>query len=321
MLSRVAEAIYWMNRQVERAENVARFVEVNLNLMLDAPGGEAEQWTPIIATTGDTELFAERYAEPTRERVFEFLTFDRSYPNSILSCFRMARENARSVREVISSEMWLHLNRSYLMVKDAAAAPDVLQQPSEFFQRVRQASQEWVGVTNLTMTHDEAFHFGRLGRSIERADKTSRILDVKYFILLPSAADVGSPFDELQWTALLKSASAFEMYRRRYGRIEPANVVEFLLLANNFPRSVRYCVAQAEDSLRAITDEHGTTGHAALDVGRRLGKLRANLDYADVRDVMKSGLHEHLDALQSQLNGVGEAISATYFASHPDLLP
>ncbi len=216
MLSRVADSIYWMSRYIERAENVARFIDVNLHLMLDLPLGSAQQWQPLVDTTGDHEDFAKRYGTATQQNVIQFLTFDAENPNSILSCLRAARENARSVREIISSEMWEQLNEFYLMVNNAADNANGLTDPQELFASVKMSSHLFQGVTDATMTHGEGWHFARLGRVLERADKTSRILDVKYFILLPTLADVGTAFDDIQWAAVLRSASAFEMYRKRY---------------------------------------------------------------------------------------------------------
>jgi uncharacterized alpha-E superfamily protein len=304
-----------MNRYVERAENVARFIDVNLNLMLDVPPGTDEQWAPLIATTGDDAWFHDKYGSASRENVMQFLTFDPTYPSSVLSCLRAARENARSVREIISSEMWEHVNRAYLKVTDAAADPRVLDTPYEFYNEVKLAAHLFVGLTYLTMSHNEAWHFGRLGRLVERADKTSRILDVKYFLLLPDPRDVGSPFDEIQWAALLKSASALEMYRKRFGRIVPARVIEFLLLERKFPRAIRYCLVKAERSLHAITGTSIDTAETSAE--RLMGRLRSELEYGDVREIVAEGLHEYLDAFQTKLNAVGEAIHDTFFALRP----
>src|SRR5882672_6102757 len=242
MLSRVADSIYWMSRYIERAENVARFMDVNLRLMLDLPMGAEEQWEPMVNTTGDQKLFTDKHRVPTRENVIQFLAFDASYPNSILSCLRSARENARSVREIISSEMWEQLNKFYLMVNSAAADAGSLAYAQELLASVRMAGHLFTGVTDATMTHNESWHFCRLGRMLERADKTSRILDVKYFLLLPTAADVGTTSDDIQWAAVLRSASAFEMYMKSYGRIAPERIVEFLLLDKDFPRAIQYCL-------------------------------------------------------------------------------
>ncbi|WP_448571599.1 alpha-E domain-containing protein [Trichothermofontia sp.] len=312
MLSRVADSIYWMNRYVERAENIARFVDVNLHLLLESPAGMAQQWRPLVLTTGDLEFFEEHYGEANADNVIQFLTFDENYPNSIVSCLRAARENARSVREVISSEMWEQLNQFYLMVREAAPGQP-LSALHDFFTEVKLSSHLFAGVMDATLSHNEGWHFGQIGRLLERADKTARILDVKYFILLPSVQDVGTMMDEVQWIALLKSASAFEMYRkRRKHRITPIGVVEFLILDREFPRAMRFCLLQAERSLHQITGTPAGTWSNPAE--RALGRLRSELDYLVAEEVIQVGLHEFLDSLQEQMNDVGEQIFETFFA-------
>lgn len=315
MLSRVADSIYWLNRYVERAENVARFIDVNLNLMLDCPIGLAEQWKPLVLTTGDLPLFEERYGQATAENVIQFLSFDSNYPNSILSCLRAARENARSVREIISREVWEQVNAFYLMVKEAAQG-QAFSELHDFFTEVKMTSHLFAGVMDATMLHNEGWHFGQIGRLLERADKTARILDVKYFILLPSVKDVGSTLDEVQWMALLRSASAYEMYRKRgQHRITPKEVAKFLILDREFPRSIQFCLIQTERSLHQIT---GTpTGTWQSPVERALGRLHSELDYLTIEEIIQIGLHEFLDHLQQQMNGVGDKIFETFFALEP----
>lgn len=318
MLSRVANSIYWLNRYVERAENVSRFVDVNLNLLLDLPAGVTQQWQPTVLTTGDLPLFQKRYGEVTAENVLRFLTFDRDYPNSILSCLQLARDNARSVREVISSEMWQQVNAFYLMVTDASKTLSLSDTAAlfQFFEEVKQASHLFAGIMDATMTHNEGWHFGQIGRFLERADKTARILDVKYFILLPSVKDVGTTLDELQWIALLKSASAYEMYRKRgMHRISPTSVAEFLILDRSFPRSVRFCITEVERSLHQITAT--PIGTWCTPVERSLGRLRADLDYITIDEIVQSGMHELLDDLQSRMNDVGNKIFEAFFALEP----
>lgn len=312
MLSRVADSIYWMSRYIERAENVARFIDVNLQLMLDAPGGQDQQWEPLVATTGDHELFAERYGKATQENVIQFLTFDPDNSNSVLSCLRAARENARTVREIISSEMWLQLNKFFLMVNDAANGTRVKDAPHEFLSEVKLASHLYAGITDATMTHGEPWHFCRLGRKLERADKTSRILDVKYYILLRSVEDVGTPFDDIQWAAVLRSASAFEMYRKRYGRLSPRKVVEFLLLDREFPRAIHFCLLAARESLHSIS---GTPVGTFRNTAEKLmGQLCSELSYAAVDEIINAGLHEYLDELQTKMNSVGAEVHHTFLA-------
>jgi uncharacterized alpha-E superfamily protein len=316
MLSRLADSFYWMSRYIERAENVSRFIDVNVNLMLDSSLSEdKEQWFPLVTTSGDEEDFKSRYEEATRENVIHFLFADKKNPNSIFSCLQKARENARTMRESISSEMWEQLNSFYLIVQSYMHEPLDLDNLYSLGRQIRMASHQFVGVTDNTMSHGEAWNFIRLGRMFERADKTARILDVKYFILLPKVEDVGTTYDAILWTALLKSASASEMYRKKYSHIQPDKVAEFLILDREFPRSVRFCLAHAEESLRFIT---GTPyGTYANEAEQQLGRLRYELDYANIREIIKSGLHEYLDQFESNLNNAGVALFATFLAMQP----
>jgi uncharacterized alpha-E superfamily protein len=316
LLSRVADAMYWMNRYVERAENVARFVDVNLHWVLDSPSsGSLDPWASLVAASGDHALFSERYGAPTPDAVLRFLTLDAQNPNSILSCLRAARENARSVREVISSEMWRQLNELHLAVSECGRNPElVLGTPGDFFDRLKRDCHAFVGITYLTMTHNEAWHFGRLGRLLERADKTSRIVDVKGFLLLASAREPDA-IDEIQWSALLKSASAFEMYRKRHGRVTPNDVIDFLLLEAKFPRSIRYCLTKAERSIYAITGSPWGLGPSSAE--RELGELRRRIDAAESAAILEAGLHEWIDDVQTRINRVGEAVFETFFSQRP----
>ena len=316
MLSRVANNIYWMNRYIERAENYSRFIDVNLNLTLDLREETVEQWEPLVMATGDEQRFKAQFSGATREHVLYFLTADPKNPNSILSCLLAARENARSVREIISSEMWEHVNRFYRMVKDAAVKTFDTPRQRGFFGEVKQASHLFVGITDATMSHGQGWDFGRLGRLLERADKTSRILDVKYFFLLPSVQAVGSSLDDIQWAALLKSTSALEMYRKRYGRIAPYQVAEFLVLNPEFPRAIHYCLIKSEESLHAILGSE--VGRFENVAEKRLGRLVADVTYVSIEEIMSEGLHEFLDNFQTKLNYVGDGIAETFFTLRLD---
>jgi uncharacterized alpha-E superfamily protein len=244
--------------------------------------------------------------------VIQFLSFDATYPGSILSCLYSARENARSIREIISSEMWEQVNSAYMMVRDTNPLQS-LPELREFFAQVKLAGHLFAGLMDATMTHNEGWHFGKIGRFLERADKTSRILDVKYYIILPSVEDVGTTMDEIQWMALLKSASAYEMYRKcAQHRITPDRVIEFLTLDRHFPRSIQFCLLEAQSSLHEITGTPiGTYRHTAE---RSLGKLRTDLDYITTEEIVNTGLHEFLDTLQGQINEVGKSIYEEFFA-------
>jgi uncharacterized alpha-E superfamily protein len=314
MLSRLADSLYWTGRYVERAENVARFIGVNLNLILDTPLSGDQQWLPLVVTTGDEKDFQLRFGDTTRDNVIQFLMFDTDNPNSVYSSLQKARENARTMREIISTEMWEQLNSFYLMVQGMAHKPGVgVESVETFCRNVRMLSHLFSGVTDATLSHGDAWHFFNMGRLLERADKTARILDVKYFILLPKVEDVGTPYDDILWTALLKSASASEMYRKKYGRLQPVRVAEFLILDREFPRSMRHCLIQSELSLRAITGS--PAGTYANPVEQQMGRLKAELDYADIGGIIASGLHEYLDAFEAKLNNLGEALSIVYFSA------
>ncbi len=316
MLSRLADSLYWMSRYVERAENVARFIDVNTWLSLDLPAGYQEQWSPLVHTTGDDALFAKLYNQASKQNVIHFLTFDTRNPNSIFSAITAARENARLARQYITLEMWEQINRFYLTVQTGArsAARGFSPRP-DFFSEVTTASHLFLGTLYATMSHNEGWHFCRLGRLIERADKTSRILDTKYYLLLPSVAAVGTPYDDIMWGAVLRSTSAFEMYRKRFQQISPDRIVEFLVLDREFPRAIHYCVGSAETSLHLIS---GTPmGTFSNEAEMHLGRVCADLNYVKVREIIKRGLHEFLDDVQVRLNLVGDAVENSFFALQP----
>jgi len=304
-----------MSRYIERAENVARFIDVNVHMTLDLPLGSVEQWDPLVATTGDRDVFVERYKTANRENTIQFLAFDQSNPNSIVSSLRFARENARTVRQFITLEMWEHVNKFYMMVNSSTAPLRAVESPHDFFTDIMMASQLFLGITDATMSQGEGWNFCRLGRMLERADKTSRILDVKYFMILPTVGYVGTPYDDILWGAVLRSTSAFEMYRKKHQQISPDRVVNFLVLDREFPRAIHHCVIEAEEALRAVS---GTpSGTFQNQAEQRLGRVRAELDYIQVNEIIRVGLHEFLDGVQDKLNAAGQAIFDTFFALRP----
>jgi uncharacterized alpha-E superfamily protein len=313
MLSRLADSLYWMGRYVERAENVARFIDVNTWLSLDLPAGYEEQWSPLISTTGDEALFHEHFRDASKHNVIHFLTFDRRNPNSILSSITAARENARLARQYITLEMWEEINRFYFAVQNGAqSAARGFPPRQDFFSDVITSSHLFLGTLYATMSHNEGWHFSRLGRLIERADKTSRILDAKYYLLLPSLETVGTPYDDIMWAAVLRSTSAFEMYRKRFQQISPDRIVEFLVLDREFPRAIHYCVTAAETSLHTITGTPMRTFSNPAE--QHLGRVCAELNYIQVCEIIQRGLHEFLDDIQLRLNLVGGAIHNSFFA-------
>ncbi|MFN2508846.1 MAG: alpha-E domain-containing protein [Chthoniobacterales bacterium] len=318
MLSRVADSLYWMSRYIERAENNARIAEVNLQLLLDLTNqGDTDpqqQWNPIISSLEENELFASLYKEPDGRAAIDFVSLQKKNSNSIYSCVALARENARTTREQISSEMWEQINRLYLFVTSDSARKLLRSSPYEFFKRVIAGSHLFQGISDATMTHGEGWDFIRIGKLLERADCTSRLLDVKYHILLPSGERVGGNVDTIQWMAVLRSCSALDAYRKAYvDQVAPWKVAEFLILHQDFPRSIRYSVDCLDIALHRISGASET--HYANEAERLSGRLRSDLVYATIGDIFKFGLHEYLETVQERLVEISDAMHAAYCAN------
>ena len=324
MLSRVAESVYWMNRQIERAENVARSVETALDLALEGTISHGRLWNALVCAFGDEADFWERHAAADQASVISFLAFDPANANSIASCLHAARENARTVRDMISSPMWEEINKVHLYVQSAAHRYGGWLHPREFLDELKRSSQLITGVADATMSHGEGWHFGRLGRLVERADKTSRVLDVEHYFkpaaFAPKNGVVAGELpgaDAVQWSAVLESASALEMYRKQYGAVSRRNVAEFLVFDRFFPRAMHFCLIKAEESLLAITG--GSKGAYTNPAEQQLGRLRAKLDYGAIDEVLAGtgGLHGFVDGCQQRLSRASEAIHDTFFAIRP----
>ncbi|HEY2713282.1 MAG TPA: alpha-E domain-containing protein [Chthoniobacterales bacterium] len=316
MLSRVADSLYWMARYMERAENDARILDVNLQLLLDleSEADAMQHWAPVIASLEETDLFDSLYGTADERSVTEFLALQKENPNSILSCLTLARENARTTREQISSEMWEQINRLYLFVQSEAARELLVSSPHEFFKQVISGSHLFQGITGSTMTQGEGWDFICIGAFFERADCASRLLDVKYHILLPSGETVGGNVDTIQWMAVLKSCSALEAYRKAYtGPLAPWKVAEFLITHRDFPRSIRHCVDSFDAALHRIS---GVGESSYANESERLsGRLRSDLAYVTIGEIFEHGLHEYLEQIQRRLAEVGDAMYATYCPS------
>lgn len=316
MLSRVANCLYWMSRYIERAENIARIVDVNLQLLLDLRNLNderlAEHWMPIVQSTGDEAAFHERHGKATGQTVTEFLVFQADNPNSILSSISQARENARMVRDQITIEFWEELNRLYLFVRSPEARKVWRQSPSEFFQQIKAASLYLMGIGYATILQNEGWWFSQAGKFIERADKTSRILDVRYQTLPETGVPEKISQDEaLGWSAVLRSCSAWDAYKSLRGaEVHPRYVAEFLLLNEDFPRSARFCVSELNRALRNIS---GVPNGKFCNDGEKLaGRLVAELQFSTVDDIFEPGLHGYLDQFQAKLNAVGNALFDAY---------
>ena len=319
MLSRVAASLYWMSRYLERSENIARLLDVNLQLLLDfgRVSSEAlkEHWVPVLRAAGEEELFFQLYETADSNSVVEFLTFRTENTNSIISCINAARENARQVRDQISLEMWEVLNDAYLFLKDADARAVLDSGANAFFDRVKGISHLFQGLTDSTFSRNEGYEFIQFGKFLERADKTSRILDIKYHMLLPKVTDVGGAVDTAQWQAVLRSTSALEAYRRFYvAETVPWKVVVFLVFSDSFPRSIVYCAEQVGAFVHRITDT--PPGQYRTEGERRYGKFLQQLRFTTSDEVLREGLHQFLERVQKEMLAISDHMFDT-FMYHP----
>lgn len=301
-----------MSRYAERAGNVARLITVNLGLTLGSDDTSEQEWDPIVRVTGDMELFKSIHERSTPENVINFMVLDPRNPDSILSCVARARENAGSIREIISSEMWLLINKFYHTMSSRDASKRVFEDPNKFCEAAKVQSLLFHGAAYIGMSHGEGWHFSELGKQMERADQTSRILDVKYYTLLPTAELVGTSIDHMQWIALLKSASALEMYKAKHQKISLDTVLNFLLLDDQFPRSVVYCVEKADESLHFISNS--PTGSYNNPSEKEMGRILSDLRFTSVEEIIQQGMHEYLNTFQSRINEVGSRIYDDYFS-------
>ena len=309
MLSRVANSIYWMARYLERADCVARFIDVNTHLMLDLSLDQySAQWYPLIATSGDDEAFGKRYKQADERSVVKFMTFDEKNPNSVLSSIYRARENARTVREVIPGEMWEKINELYHLTQSQSRKRSVADL-QDFYREVRQSGHLFTGLMHNTMNRDMGWQFAHMGQMLERADKTARLLDVKYFLLLPRGEKVDSAYDAVQWGAVLKSVNALEMYRQQFHTINYKDVTQFLLFSKAFPRSVVFCLDDASAALTSITEDVERPNPAT----REMAILCKSIHKSDASHIISAGLHEFIDIFQANLNLVDEAIYESFF--------
>lgn len=327
MLSRHADSAFWIGRYVERAEATARAIDVHYHFGLESPfTGKALTWESILAISGQSDLFSERYEVQDERNILYFFAFDDGNPNSIRSCLHFARENGRSIRDQISSEMWQCLNTNYLRFREWNINR-ALASPYAFFEQVKEGGHLFRGITERTLLHGETRQFWDVGQYLERADQTARILDVKYHDLLPrfqstaaipeppdpsvDPATVGGPIDTHGWIAVLKSVGAFEAFRKTFRQgVSPSRVAEFLILHPDFPASIRFSVGKVEEGLRRISGNRDRSPANAAE--RAVGRLYNDLNYLRAEDIVAGGLHEFLDDVQKACSHIGGAVITTY---------
>jgi len=306
MLSRVAENLYWMARYLERTENVARLITVNTNLLLDLPRRVLPGWAPLIEITGSREIFAKQYAEPDERSVVKFLVGDAANPGSILSSLDLARENARTVRDFIPREAWEQVNELYLYAKNHQASGLGRRRRYEYLRGVILGVQQIAGLLAGTMTHDEGYDLLRMGRNLERADMTIRIIDVRSENLLPGKSEELTPFENIQWVSVLKSLSAYQMYRRAMQvRVRRPDVLRFLFKERLFPRAIYYTISEVENCLKHLPRREVPLGSVS--------RLRELITGSQPELLDQAGLHLFIDDLELGLIELNSAISDTYF--------
>ncbi len=307
MLSRTADHLFWMSRYIERAESLARLLDVTwqMSLVPQSLAAANQNWNAIIALNSLDEEFAARYSAVNAENVLRFMVSDTSNQASILSCLRLTRENAHAVRGTITSEMWETMNATWLEARERSFEQIANAGVGEFFDWVKMRSSLSRGTTLATLLQDEAYHFIRLGTLLERADNTARILDVKYHVLRPHGDEGATDF--YQWGALLRSVSAFEVYRKAYRDvITPERVAELLILRRDMPRSLHFCLNGVVKNLELIANSQSG------ETQRQAGLLHAQLHYARIEDILERGLHEFLTDFMDRIYMLGDGVSKNF---------
>ncbi|WP_394795984.1 alpha-E domain-containing protein [Armatimonas sp.] len=322
MLSREADACFWIGRYVERAEATARMLDVHYHATLEGVPGMLE-WESVLAIADCAEDFHKRHTELNERTAIEYFVFDTENSGSIVSALTYARENARSIREMVASEIWECLNMIYLELKEWDVDRALSGTPHAFFTKIKNTAHLFHGITYRTQLLNETRDWLRVGTFLERADQTVRLLDVKYHDLLPATRagkpelggmGVGGPADIHGWIAVLRSVSAFEMYRKTHrDGIHPAGVVDFLALNPVFPASIRYSIGQTEEALRRVSGT-SPSSPATCEPERLVGRLRAELNYARADEIIVGGLHEYLQSVQKRCTEIGGSITRTYLS-------
>lgn len=313
MLSRVAERMFWFGRYLERAENTSRLVNVNANLLLDLPVMVSQIWRGLITITGSDEIFGKSEAR-NEANVTRFLLADKSNPGSLLASVRMMRENVRTTREIMPSEAWERINEFYLFVSSNLEKGLSRRGRYEFLSGTISYCQQINGLLLSNMSHGVAYNFIRIGRNLERADMTTRILNVGCMDLLTHKAEVAKNFDNILWMNVLRSLSAYQMYRQHVkDRVNGEDVVQFLLKNEQFPRTVAHCLGEVYNCLSVLP-----RNDIAL---RAVSRTQRLLSDSDVVVLLAGDLHQFIDQLQKELAEISGQVSQTWFQYSPESLP
>ncbi len=315
LLSRNADTLFWLARYVERVENMARILDVTETFSRDSlRSGRGSNWISVLQINADEEAFSALHPVADASRVIDFYLLDASNPTSIPASLQAARENARTLRALISVELWQQINVFNTWVRGLSHDDVALPKMSRLCQQIREHCQTHTGIIEGTFFRDQAWYFYNMGRVIERADQTTRLLDIKYHTLLPRVEDVGSALDVSQWNALLRAAAGYHGFRQVFsGQVTPEAVVAFLLFSDSHPRSVSLCIRQLEWHVTQLRSRHGL--RSCSEALETLDDLRGLLDSVDSREVIAKGLHEFVDIIQQKLSTITSALSVAYMAT------
>ena len=308
--------MYWLSRYIERAEHVARLLLVNSNLLVDvgdlAPDLQERQWNsvPAIMRSVPSESEAARFGDGGA--IARYMAFDPENPNSLITCVSRARENARGIRENISAEMWECVNTLYWSIRGDEARTRFEESPDDFYRQLMNGSMLFQGLTDQTLNHDQRWLFTQLGKYIERIDVTCGIIETKYGILKSAEQKLEGALRNIHWMAVLRCCCSLEAYRRQYvGDMDPLRVASFLILEQSYPRSIRYAVGRAHDAIASIRAE---VNPLAIDPAERvLGRLDAQLEYAEMTEILADGLSPYLQRIRNQIAETALAVQKTYF--------
>jgi uncharacterized alpha-E superfamily protein len=309
MLGRNANGLYWMNRYIERAENMARLVDAGLRLALTRTSNSSDEWASVVVSAGVEFAFLQKHQEFTANTVSDFLLRDTSNPSSVMAAIETARNNGRMVRTALTRETWESVNEAWMTLKRVLAQPIDERDLPRILDQIKRETAFIRGAYYGTMLRNEIFDFSEIGTFIERADNTARILDVKYYVLLPSVSWVGSTLDNYQWESILRSVAAHRSYRWVYeADYKPTNIADFLILNSRMPRSLAYCYLNISESLGYLAKEYGATYDCHSTVAATLGKLKVG----SIKDVFDRGLHEFLVEFIGDNNRLGAQIAEEY---------
>lgn len=310
MLGRTANGLYWMSRYIERSENMARLVDAGLRMALTRNENSAEEWSSVVTSASADLSFRAMHGDDfTQAAVADFLLREPENPSSVMSAMETARQNARMVRTALSRETWEAVNEAWMALKRLLAEPADPRELPAVLDAIKRESALIRGALFSTMLRNEIFDFYQIGTFLERADNTARILDVKYYVLLPSISWVGSTLDNYQWESILRSVSAHRSYRWVYEAVyRPANIADFLILNDRMPRSLAFCYRMISEHLNALASAYGTR-HPCHDL---VDRTFATLRVGSIKEIIDSGLHEFLTGFVRDNNRLGEQIAVDY---------